>query len=68
MLHKKIISRNMNSERLTDLIELLDIAQQECNALQSAGVEKNCIEPYLVDDVSVDVYNGDITIYYHNND
>lgn len=72
MIHKKVINLDRNCHRLLDAASLLNAAREEFKKIYSDGVsEKNIgwpfVQPYIVDDVVVDIHAGQVVVYYHDN-
>jgi len=75
-IHKKVINLEKNCVRLLDASDLFDAVCEECKKLHDDGVREKMIgqngelyrQPYIIDDVIVDIYSGQVVIYYHDNE
>ena len=67
-IRKKVVNMEKNCHRLLDAADLFDAAYEECKKLYDDGKrEKDIVQPYIVDDIVIDIYPGQVVIYYHDN-
>lgn len=71
ILHKNIVqsvvARDLESSRPLDAVELLRAAADEIESTYESAAKSNPgpWQPFLINEIIVDLYNGVVSIYYH---
>jgi hypothetical protein len=57
-----------NCQRSYDLVDLLEKTISKLKEMQEEYKRSDGMQPYLIDDVVVDLYNGMVAVYYNLNE